>query len=247
MTTTAPRLLQVRRSERITPRMVRVTLGGEELAGFGGEGPDRRIKMFFPVPGQDRPAVPRATSGGPLWPTGERRPAIRTYTVRRFDPGSGELDVDFVLHEGHGPAAAWARDARPGSWVGVSEPGGRFEPDPAAEFHVVIGDETALPAVATVLDALPPGVPALAFLEVADSGEEQDLPGAADVRWVHRGDREPGTPLTEAVRAATFPAGAGQAWLSGESACVRDLRKHLLDDRGLDRRRVYATGYWRAR
>jgi NADPH-dependent ferric siderophore reductase len=247
MTTTAPRLLQVRRSERITPRMVRVTLGGEELAGFGGEGPDRRIKMFFPVPGQDRPAVPRATSGGPLWPTGEPRPAIRTYTVRRFDPGSGELDVDFVLHEGHGPAAAWARDARPGSWVGVSEPGGRFEPDPAAEFHVVIGDETALPAVATVLDALPPGVPAIAFLEVADAGEEQDLPGTADVRWVHRGDREPGAPLTEAVRAATFPAGAGQAWLSGESACVRDLRKHLLDDRGLDRRRVYATGYWRAR
>jgi NADPH-dependent ferric siderophore reductase len=247
MTTTAPRLLQVRRSERITPRMVRVTLGGEELAGFGGDGPDRRIKMFFPVPGQDRPAVPRATSGGPLWPTGEPRPAIRTYTVRRFDPGEGELDVDFVLHEGHGPAAAWARDARPGSWVAVSEPGGRFEPDPSAEFHVVIGDETALPAVATVLDALPTDVPALAFLEVADAGEEQRLPGTAMIRWVHRGDREPGAPLTEAVRAATFPAGVGQAWLSGESACVRDLRKHLLDERGLDRRRVYATGYWRAR
>jgi NADPH-dependent ferric siderophore reductase len=247
MSTTAPRLLQVRRRERITPKMVRVTLGGDELAGFGGEGPDRRIKMFFPVPGQDRPAVPRATSGGPLWPTGEPRPAIRTYTVRRFDAGTGELDVDFVLHEGHGPAAAWARDARPGSWVGVSEPGGRYEPDRAADFHVVIGDETALPAVATVLDALPAGVPALAFLEVADAGEEQQLPGAADIRWVHRGDREPGAPLTEAVRSAEFPAGAGQAWLSGESACVRDLRKHLLDDRGLDRRKVYATGYWRAR
>jgi NADPH-dependent ferric siderophore reductase len=131
--------------------------------------------------------------------------------------------------------------------VGVSEPGGRYEPDPAADYHVVIGDETALPAVATVLDALPAGVPAVAFLEVADAGEEQQLPGAATVRWVHRGDREPGSPLSEVVQAAQFPAGAGQAWLSGESACVRDLRKHLLDDRGLDRRRVYATGYWRAR
>ncbi len=230
MSTTAPRLLQVRRSERITPRMVRVTLGGDELAGFGGEGPDRRIKMFFPVTGQERPAVPRATSGGPLWPAGEPRPAIRTYTVRRFDP-----------------AAAWARDARPGAWVGVSEPGGRYEPDPAADFHVVIGDETALPAVATVLEALPAGVPALAFLEVADAGEEQELPGTAQLHWVHRGDAEPGAPLAAAVRAAQFPAGAGQAWLSGESACVRDLRKHLLDERGLDRRRVYATGYWRAR
>jgi NADPH-dependent ferric siderophore reductase len=227
--------------------MVRVTLGGNGLAGFGGDGPDRRIKMFFPVPGQDRPAVPRATSGGPLWPAGEARPAIRTYTVRRFDAAAGELDVDFVLHEGHGPAAAWARDARPGSWVGVSEPGGRYEPDPAAQFHVVIGDETALPAVATVLEALPAGVPALAFLEVADAGEEQQLPGAAEIRWVHRGQREPGVPLAEAVRAAEFPAGHGQGWLSGETTCVKDLRRHLLDTRGLDRRRVYATGYWRAR
>jgi NADPH-dependent ferric siderophore reductase len=247
MSTTAPRLLQVRRSARITPRMIRVTLGGEELAGFAGEGPDRRIKMFFPVEGQVRPAVPRAASGGPVWPPGEPRPAIRTYTVRRYDAAAGELDVDFVLHEGHGPAAAWAREAQPGAWVGVSEPGGRYEPDPAADFHVVIGDETALPAVATVLEALPAGVPALAFLEVADAGEEQELPGAAQLHWVHRGAAEPGAPLADAVRAAAFPDGSGQAWLSGESACVRDLRKHLLDERGLDRRRVYATGYWRLR
>ncbi len=225
--------------------MIRVTLGGDELAGFGGDGPDRRIKMFFPVPGQDRPAVPRAMSGGPVWPAGEARPAIRTYTVRRFDPATAELDVDFVLHAGHGPAAAWARDARPGSWVGVSEPGGRYVPDPSAEFHVVIGDETALPAVATVLDALPDGVPALAFLEVADADEEQELP--ATVTWVHRGAARPGVPLADAVRTAQFPAGHGQAWLSGESGCVKDLRKHLLDERGLDRRAVYATGYWRAR
>lgn len=244
MSTTAPRLLQVRRSERVTPRMIRVTLGGDELAGFPGDGPDRRIKMFFPVPGQERPAVPRAASGGPVWPAGEARPAIRTYTVRRFDAGAGELDVDFVLH-GDGPAAAWAAEAAPGSWVGVSEPGGRYEPDPAADFHVVIGDETALPAVATVLDALPAGAPSLTFLEVADAAEEQELPGA--VTWVHRAGRPAGAPLTEAVRAAEFPPGRGQAWLSGESACVKDLRRHLLDDRGLDRRAVYATGYWRAR
>jgi NADPH-dependent ferric siderophore reductase len=247
MSTTAPRLLQVRRSARITPRMIRVTLAGDELAGFGGDGPDRRIKMFFPVEGQERPAVPRAASGGPVWPAGQARPAIRTYTVRRFDPAAGELDVDFVLHEGHGPAAAWARDAQPGHWVAVSEPGGRYEPSAEADFHVVIGDETALPAVATVLAALPPGVPALAFLEVADADEEQSLPGDATVTWVHRGPREPGEPLAAAVRAAEFPSGAGQAWLSGESGCVKDLRKHLLDERKLDRRRVYATGYWRAR
>lgn len=246
VTTTAPRLLQVRRSERVTPAMVRVTLAGDELAGFPGDGPDRRIKMFFPAPGQERPAVPRASTAGPVWPAGEARPAIRTYTVRRFDPRAGELDVDFVLHAGHGPAAAWAREARPGTWVGVSEPGGRYVPDPAADFHVVIGDETALPAVATVLDALGSlgATSKLVFVEVADAAEEQDLPAA--ISWVHRGARPAGEPLADAVRAAEFPPGRGQAWLSGESACVRDLRRHLLDERGLDRRLVYATGYWRA-
>ena len=160
--------------------------------------------MFFPVPGQDRPAVPRASTGGPVWPAGEARPTIRTYTVRRFDASAGELDVDFVLHAGHGPAAAWARDARPGAWVGVSEPGGRYAPDPTADFHVVIGDETALPAVATVLDAIDPAR-ALTFLEVADAAEEQVLPGA--VTWVHRDGRRAGEPLAAAVRAASFPDG----------------------------------------
>lgn len=247
MTTTAPRLLQVRRTTHVTPKMIRVTLGGEELDGFPGEGPDRRIKMFFPLPGQDVPAVPRASTGGPVWPAGEARPAIRTYTVRRFDAGAGELDVDFVVHDGHGPAADWAQRAAPGSWVGVSEPGGRWSPDPSADFHVVIGDETALPAVATVLETLGDGVPVHAFLEVADAGEEQELPGAAVVRWVHRGGAAPGEPLVAAVREAQLPSGKGQAWLSGESAAVKDLRSHLLDDRKLDRRAVYATGYWRAR
>lgn len=227
--------------------MVRVTLAGAELAGFPGDGPDRRIRMFFPGPGQDRPAVPRASTGGPVWPAGAARPAMRTYTVRRFDAAAGELDVDFVLHEGHGPAAAWARDARPGNWVGVSEPGGRYEPAPDADFHLVVGDESALPAVATVLDALPAGVPALAFLEVADSAEEQPLPGAARVCWVHRGPRPAGEPLVEAVSAAAFPAGRGQAWLAGEAAAVKHLRTHLLGERALDRRLVYATAYWRAR
>ena len=246
MTTTAPRLLQVRRSARVTPGMIRVTLAGEELAGFSGDGPDRRIKMFFPVPGQERPAVPRASTGGPVWPAGEARPAIRTYTVRRFDAAAGELDVDFVLHAGHGPAAAWARDVRPGAWVGVSEPGGRYEPDPGVDFHVLIGDETALPAVATVLGAL--GTDAglvMTFIEVADADEEQHLPGT--VTWVHRGAGRAGEPLGDAVRAAAFPPGRGQAWLSGESGCVRDLRRHLIEERGIDRRLVYATGYWRAR
>jgi NADPH-dependent ferric siderophore reductase len=286
---TGHRTLQVLRTELITPRMARVTLGGDELAGFPGDGPDQRIKLFFPMPGQHRPAMPRASSGGPVWPPGEPRPVIRSYTVRRFDAAAGELDVDFVLHGAHGPAAAWAAAAAPGDWVGVSDPGGRYQPDPAALAHLVIGDESALPAIATVLEALaatgvgvgqpagsvpsaasgavpsavpgavelpveePAAVPVEVFVEVADAAEEQTLPTgpATQVHWLHRGDRPPGRPLIDAVTSAAPPPGVDparcQAWLSAEAAAVRDIRAHLLDERGLTRRMVYATGYWRAR
>jgi NADPH-dependent ferric siderophore reductase len=275
---TGHRTLQVLRTHLVTPRMTRVTLGGDELAGFPGDGPDQRIKLFFPMPGQRRPAMPRASSGGPVWPPGEPRPVIRSYTVRRFDAAAGELDVDFVLHGAHGPAAAWAAAAEPGDWVGVSDPGGRYRPDPTAQAHLVIGDESALPAIATVLEALSAGgvaagvdsagvdsagavpagvvsagVPVEVFIEVADVAEEQPLPTGAGTRvhWLHRGERAAGQPLIEAVTAAELPPGVDpgrcQAWLSAEAGAVRDIRAHLLDERGLTRRMVYATGYWRAR
>lgn len=243
------RTLRVLRTERVTPRMARITLGGEQLAGYPGHGPDQRIKMFFPVAGQDRPAMPRASSGGPVWPPGEPRPVIRTYTVRRHDPTAGELDVDFVLHGAHGPAAAWAAAAAPGDQVGVSEPGGRYRPDPEAEVHLVIGDESALPAIATVLEALPARSTALVYVEVADAAEEQPLhsPATATMHWLHRRDRPPGAALLAAVREAPLtPAARCQAWVSAESSTVRDIRSFLLDERGLTRRQVYATGYWRA-
>jgi NADPH-dependent ferric siderophore reductase len=254
------RTLRVLRTQRITPKMARVTLGGEELAGFPGEGPDQRIKLFFPLPGQRRPAMPRVSSGGPVWPPGEPRPVIRTYTVRRYDAVAGELDVDFVLHDGHGPAADWAAAAEPGDFVGVSEPGGRYRPDPTALAHLIVGDESALPAIATVLEALAappprgaaPGAPIEVYLEVADPGEEQPLPAGpgTGLHWLHRADRRPGQPLVEAVTAARAPHGPDparcQAWLSAEAGAVRAIRAHLLDERGLSRRMVYATGYWRA-
>lgn len=247
------RTLRVLRTARITPRMVRVTLGGEELVGYPEFAADQRIKLFLPSVGQPRPAMPRPTSGGPTWPPGQPRPVVRTYTVRRHDPASGELDVDFVLHGAHGPAAEWAAGARPGDWVGVSEPGGRYQPDPVARAHLVIGDESALPAITTVLAALPDGVEVRAFVEVADPAEEQPLSigERTEVRWLHRGAAPPGRPLVEAVRGAGPPDGVAaadcQAWVSAESAAVRQIRAFLLDECGLARRRVYATGYWRAR
>ncbi|GAA5157195.1 siderophore-interacting protein [Pseudonocardia eucalypti] len=246
----AHRTLRVLRTRMVTPKMARVTLGGDELAGYPAFGPDQRIKLFFPVAGQDRPAMPRASSGGPIWPPGEPRPVIRSYTVRRHDAEAGELDVDFVLHTAAGPAAEWALRAQPGDWVGISEPGGRYQPDLTVDHHLVIGDESALPAICTVLSALGSfGGPITVFVEVADAAEEQSLPLTAQTRahWLHRADAPPGRPLTDAVTSATLPEGTCQAWLSAESTAVRDIRAHLLDERAVPRRMIYATGYWRAR
>jgi len=250
---TTHRTLRVLRTERLTPRMVRITLGGDELSGYPDFGPDQRVKLFFPVKGQDRPAMPRASSGGPVWPPGEARPVIRTYTVRRFDAATGELDVDFVLHGDHGPAAAWAARAGAGDWVGISEPGGRYRLDLQAGAHLVIGDESALPAIATVLAALSAFTgPVQVYVEVTDAAEEQPLPlpPFASIRWLHRGEHHGGHPLVAAVTSAELPGRAPEdchAWLSAEATAVRDIRAHLLDERALPRRQLYATGYWRAR
>jgi NADPH-dependent ferric siderophore reductase len=248
------RTLQVLRTERITPRMTRVTLGGDELSGYPEFGADQRVKLFFPVAGQRRPAMPRASSGGPVWPPGEPRPVIRSYTVRRFDPLAGELDVDFVLHDAHGPAAEWAQRAAPGDWVGISEPGGRYQPDPTALAHLIIGDESALPAIATVLRELAEFAgPVRVYIEVADAAEEQPLPDTPnrELRWLHRGGEPPGRLLVNTLAATPLPADVPaqrcQAWLSAEAMAVRDIRAELLDERGLPRKLVYATGYWRAR
>ena len=192
--------------------------------------------------------MPRASSAGPVWPPGEPRPVIRTYTVRRFDAKAGELDVDFVLHSARGPAAEWAAKARPGDWLGVSEPGGRYQPNPEAGGHLIIGDESALPAITTVLDALGDFAgPVEVYIEVPDRDEEQPLPSWASVHWLHRGDRPPGQPLVAAVTSAELPSVDWQAWVSAEATAVRDIRAHLLDERGIHRRKIYATGYWRAR
>ena len=247
------RTLQVLRTERLTPRMARVTLGGEELAGFPAHGPDQRIKMFFPVNGQSRPQCPGRPPAGRCGHLGSPdRSSAPTPCAGTTGPPASWTSISCCTVRtgrrvvGGGRGAGWGAGAAPGDWVGVSEPGGRYLPD--ADEHLVIGDESALPAIATVLEALPAGVATEVFVEVADPGEEQPLPSpaAARVHWLHRDGHAPGAALDTAVRAAEWRAGGCQAWVSAESATVRGIRAFLLDERGLSRRQVYATGYWRA-
>jgi len=200
--------------------MTRVHLSGESLRGLAAV-PGQTVKIFVP----DAAGVP----------------VTRDYTVRGYDPAAPRMDIDFVLH-GDGPAANWARQARAGHPLEFVGPSGRYRPDPAADWHLFAGDETALPAIQAMTESLPPGARAHVYVEVADPGEEQPIP--PDGQWLHRGDAAPGTVLEGALRAAAIPPGRGRIWLAGHTPTVRRIRAHLLDERGMDRRALYVKGYW---
>jgi NADPH-dependent ferric siderophore reductase len=243
------RTVRVRRIQRLSPRMLRVTVAGPELAGFPAaeQGPASHIKVFLPAPGQDQPLIPERGPEGLVFQEGPR-PVIRTYTPRRYDAASQELDIDFVLH-GHGPASAWASRARPGDVLAVAGPRGGFRPDGSSDWLLIAGDESALPAVATILEALPPSARAIVRVEVAELAEEMELavPAGAELRWLHRDGREglPGRLLESAIRETALPDGQGLAWVACEASVMRSIRRHLLYDRGLPRAALHTRGYWK--
>jgi NADPH-dependent ferric siderophore reductase len=238
--------LQVRRTERLTPHMIRVIAGGDELAAFPDtDYTDRYVKILFPRPGVvypepfDMDAV-RAAHPREEWP------ALRTYTVRAFDAAAGELTIDFVHHGDTGLAGPWAAAARPGDPLLLLGPGGAYSPDPTADWHLLVGDESALPAIGAALERVPAGVPVLTLVEVDGPADEQELttPGRLDLRWCHRDAARPDQ-LLEALAAAEFPAGRVHAFVHGEAGVVRALRRHLLDARGVPRDDLSVSGYWR--
>ncbi|MBV2363727.1 siderophore-interacting protein [Streptomonospora nanhaiensis] len=235
------------RSERLTPHMIRVVLGGPDLAELPvGEYTDHYVKLLFPPPGEDYPEpfdLQRVRAELPR----ERWPRMRTYTVRAFDRAAGEMTVDFVYHGDSGLAGPWAAAARPGDVVYFAGPGGGYAPDPAADWHLLAGDESALPAVAAALERLPEGARAHAFIEVAGPEEEQkiDPSGDARVTWLHCGAEPVGARLVAAVTGLDFPPGDVQAFVHGEAGFVKELRRHLRQDRGVARERLSVSGYWR--
>lgn len=243
---------------RLTPHQVRVTFGGPDLAGTVSAGLDQRIKLFFPLPGQTDPVVPE----GENWyteyramPEG-RRPFMRTYTVRHFRPEIPELDVDMVLHGDTGPGSTWAGAARPGDRVAILAPdadheeilGYEFAPPADTEWMLLAGDDTALPAIASIIESLPAGMPVHAFVEVDSAAEMMPLHTEADLRitWLCRAGRPAtsGGLLCDAIRATTLPTGRPYLWLAGESSAIKDLRRHLVNERDIDKELIYFAGYW---
>jgi NADPH-dependent ferric siderophore reductase len=244
---TKRRLLQVREVSRITPKMLRLVLGGDELAGFVSAAHDDHVKLFFPHPGEDKPALPAQGPNGPVYADGVPPPA-RDYTPRRYDAAANALTIDFVLH-GDGPATSWAALARPGHFLGVGGPRGSFIVPDDFDWYLFAGDESALPAIGRRLEELPAGARAVAVIEVADAGEEQRLASRArlDVRWLHRDGAAPGETslLRDAIAGLSLPLGEGYAWAAAEAATAKALRRHLVDERGARKDRVKAAAYWK--
>jgi NADPH-dependent ferric siderophore reductase len=236
----------VRRVEQLTPHMVRVVVGGDGLAAItAGAHTDQYVKIQFPRPGVMYPdpfdlqavrAMPR-----------ERWPIVRTYTIRRWIPEVPEMWVDFVVHGDEGVAGPWAVRAEPGDPVLFVGPGGGYSPSPTADWHLLVGDESALPAISAALEALPADAVVRVLVEVAGPEEQQksDVPASADIVWLHRGDRPVGEALVAAVRELEFPAGEVHAFVHGEAGFVKDLRGHLRLERGLPMDQLSISGYWR--
>lgn len=187
------RRLHVTRVERPTPRLARVTLAGDDLDGFRSDGPGDHVKVFFPAPGEDEPWLPQLGPAGIVPTPGAPRPIARDYTPKHQSLGERVLQLDIVLHDG-GMASGWAAHAEPGRVLGVAGPRGSHVLRPGVAGLVLVGDETALPAIQNFLHGAAPGLPVLAIVEVQDEQDVQPLESAADVtaRWVFRRDVAPG-------------------------------------------------------
>lgn len=240
--------LVVRQADRVTQRLVRIVAAPErprDIERFASPHTDSYVKVVFGKTGVRYPepfdlAQVRAELPRDQWP------ALRTYTLREVRPEAGEVVIDFVYHGDVGLAGPWAVSATPGSELLVLGPGGAYSPDPTADWHLLVGDETALPAIAAALTRIPPGAPTYVFVEIADAVDRQDLTclGELRLRWLHRvGQAEDA--LVNEVRGFDFPTGRVHAFVHGEAGAVKKLRRHLLHERGLSRDQLSISGYWR--
>jgi len=211
------RLLRV---ERPSPGLRRIVFGGESLGDFVSASFDDHVKLILDADGS---------------------PVMRDYTPRHADLARRELTIEFALH-GDGPAARWAAQAQPGQRVAIAGPRGSFVVPLDYDWHLLAGDETALPAIARRLAELPAGARAHVFGLVDGPAEQRRFVSTADVsvQWAANADEWLAT-----VRAFDWPAGEGYAWCAGEARAVAALRRIIVDDKGHSRHAIRAAAYWK--
>ncbi|MCP2288618.1 siderophore-interacting protein [Nocardia amikacinitolerans] len=221
--------LTVLRTEWLTPHLVRVHFGGPGFAAFQpSEYTDSYVKFIFPRDGVE---------------------VLRTYTVRSVDVEAGILVADFVFHGSEGIAGPWAASVRPGETIDAYGPGGAYAPRADADWHLLAGDEAALPAIAAALEAMPDDAVGYAFVEVSGPDDELklDKPAGVELTWLHRGARPAGELLAETVRATPWRDGRVQVFIHGEAqAVMHDLRRYIRRERQVPAEWAASiSGYWR--
>lgn len=237
--------LTVTRTEQLTPRLTRVWFHSNDLSAFeGNDSTDRYVKLVFPKPGVDYPEpLDLKALRGTI--ATEDMPVVRTYTALFPDVAAGTLAIDFVIHGDEGVAGPWAAATKAGDTLLANGPGGGYRPDADAEWHLLAGDESAIPAITAALADLPADAVARVVILVDSVEHELDVarPSGAELTFVHR---EAGGDLVEAVRALEWPEGRVHAFVHGEgNAVMHGIRPYLLRERGLDRGQVSISGYWR--
>lgn len=223
--------------EEVGGGFVRVTFGGDQLAAFQWPGAASHLKFF---PGGTVPSDAPGAAGDEA-----PRPISRTYTPRRFDPEARTLEIDFLLH-GEGVASSWARSAAPGEPVRVSIPRASYRPDPTASRLLLAGDDSAIPAIATILEANPQRSTTVVIERVTGSTTHLPLPehAGATFTFVEADDDVPGAALEAALATLASPDPEVATWVACEATAVRRIRSMLLEQ-GAERERLVTRGYWR--
>jgi NADPH-dependent ferric siderophore reductase len=251
---------EVVRSEQLTPHLICVVLGGDGFDLFiPNEFTDAYVKIVFVNHGVDVGALPQPLTLDSFKSLpAEQQPTVRTYTVRRVDTERREISIDFVVHGEHGVAGPWAASATPGQPAYLTSPNGAYAPDPAADWHLLAGDEAAVPAIGAALETLPDNAIGKVFVEVAGPGDEIALsaPSGVEVRWIYRGGRADlvsedvagdHAPLVAAVKEAEWLPGQVQVFIHGEAqAVMHNLRPYIRKERGVNAKWAGSiSGYWR--
>lgn len=234
----------------VSPHLRRITVGAEAIASFEVRGADQWFRTFLPLEGTTKPPLPVTEK---WWPETQSmdpdvRPIIRNYTVRDVRPEQCELDIDIVVHGDAGPGSKWACNVAPGDWIGILDQGVIYAGQDSDDWQLLIGDETALPAIVRIIEGLPVDATARAYVELPSLDDAQPVPERPNVEviWLPRPEgAEPGATVLEAVRNAELPGGSGYAWISGESELVKYARRHLVNDRGMSKDAISFCGYWR--
>ena len=241
------RLLQVKRITELSPTMRRITLTGDDLPGFYSPAFDDHLKLIVPDAGEEKPRMPTLGEKGMVFPEDQPKPALRDYTPRRYDPDTNELDIDFVLDHA-GPATDWANQAEPGHYIGIAGPRGSFIIPPHFDWHLLMGDETALPAIARRLEELPASTQAIVVVKTTTEAGKIELHSQcqAQITWLTQGidDRSGTEALLASVDDLELPEGEGFFWAAAEYRDIKALRQAIVDKFAIDKSRIRASSYW---